>query len=124
MLKAVVGTPDSSGLVKATVHSGPTIPDTFIFPVSTPVTQFSTIQNHQNALPSILDQKYNDEMALENAKYDQYMNTRHNADTQFSQKLAELRQVYSKYLQKSPYNGVKVNNLAELRQVHSKYLHK
>ena len=59
MLKAVVGTLDSSGIVKARIQSGPTIPDSFCFPVIPQASQPSASQNHQNGLATMLDQKYN-----------------------------------------------------------------
>merc|ERR1712055_68073 len=99
MLKAVVGIPDSSGMVKATVQSGPVIPDSFCIPVSPQVSQMSAVQKHVKVPPVIFDKMYHDEMlavqkhvkvppvisdkryhdeiALENAKFDASERLRH-----------------------------------------------
>ena len=95
MLKAIVGTPDSSGMVKASVQSGPVIPDSFRIPVSPHVSQISAIQKPVNPYPVISDKKYHDERVLENARFDASERLRHNAK---AHKLAELRMVCSKYL--------------------------
>ena len=58
MLKAVVGTLDSSGIVKAHIQSGPTIPDSFCCPASPQASQHSASQNHQNGLTTMFNQKY------------------------------------------------------------------
>ena len=95
MLKAIVGTPDSSGMVKASVQSGPVIPDSFRIPVSPHVSQISAIQKPVSPYPVISDKKYRNEVALENARFDANERLRHNAK---AHKLAELRMVCSKYL--------------------------
>ena len=95
MLKAVVGIPDSSGMVKATVQSGPVIPDSFCIPVSPQVSQMSAVQKHVKVPTVISDKRYHDEIARENAKYDASERLRHNVK---AHKLAELRLVCSKYL--------------------------
>ena len=95
MLKAIVGIPDSSGMVKATVQSGPVIPDSFCIPVSPHVSQMSAVQKDVKSLPVIFDKRYHDEIALENAKYDASERLRHIVK---AHKLADLRMVCSKYL--------------------------
>ena len=103
MLKAVVGRPDSSGMAKVTVQSGPVIPDSFCIPVKSPhVSQMSAVQKDVKSLPVICDKRYHDEIGLENTKYDASEHLRHNVK---AHKLADLRMVCSKYL-RPLVNGV------------------
>ena len=99
ILKAVVKTPDSSGMVKGLIESGLAMPDTFntVKPTITPsVPQISSIQGAENYQPTLAEEKqYMADMALENAKFDASERLRRNVN---AHKLAELRMVCSKYL--------------------------
>ena len=88
MLKAVVGVPDSSEMVKAKVQSGPTLPDTFIFsdsltgspkPAPQIISPNSALQPPRESPISKKEciEKYLNDVSLENARNDVKRSIRH-----------------------------------------------
>ena len=98
MLKAVVGSPDSSGIVNVAVQSGPTIPDFFSAPASTHQAYTPDFQNTKKSTVVINSNNaslgYYDKIALENAQYDAYMAK---SDT-LARKVAEFRQKRAEFV--------------------------
>ena len=123
MLKAVVGAPDSNGVVIAKIQSGPTLPDIFIPPnlTSSPKTMEQTItpecvlKHSPNFKDSSIFKKRSIEKYLmdhENPRYDTKRHILHNkrlsshnaiAQTNlFNKRLAELRQTWAELMQGLP----------------------